>query len=35
MVGCYCDDVVVVARDEAAVNKFLTDLKNCGFEFTK
>jgi hypothetical protein len=35
MVGCYCDDVVVVARDEAAVSKFLANLKNRGFEFTK
>jgi hypothetical protein len=35
MVGCYCDDVVVVAQDEAAVSKFLANLKGRGFEYTK
>jgi hypothetical protein len=33
-VACYCNDDVIVAKDEAVVDQFLA-LTNRGFEFTK
>jgi hypothetical protein len=34
LVACYCNDDVIVAKDEAVVDQFLA-LTNHGFEFTK
>jgi hypothetical protein len=35
LVACYCDDDVIVAKDEAVVDRFLAALTDRGFEFTK
>jgi hypothetical protein len=34
-VACYSDDLPIVAKDEAAVERFLSALRARGFEFTK
>jgi hypothetical protein len=34
LVACYCDDDVIVAKDEAVVHQFLA-VTNGAFEFTK
>jgi hypothetical protein len=35
LVACYSDDLPIVAKNEAAVERFLSALRGHGFEFTK